>query len=326
MNLEWGVKNILFLGLLIFSFGIYAKSVNSVSVFSSKIIKNKSYNNDCSIGNYLLLANDDTLKNKVGAVLATFGGMSIADFDMGECVSSQNFKQNIFITHFWQKNTEKLNHRLDLFIAYDFKNGRMLSVIIDNENNSYFMGDGDIDLKNALKKDAIYSNNFSEVNLDSNLKFSDLKEYVDKIPSIATTTPPITILSLESISKPLPEVEKGYQWELRCDKDRFNGTKMCYMISGDVMVSIINGNYRVYIGSDHYPRTFAAIKIDNNSALYGSEGHIEYPSTAIHQMMKGKVAYTRYKKWPYSYNRDREIDLSGFTLKFNELMKRYKGL
>lgn len=315
---------ILLIGL-IFSFDIYAKSVNSVSVFSSKIIKQKSYNNDCGISNDLLLANDDTLRSKVEVALATFGGMSIADFDMGECVSSQNFKQNIFITHFWQKNTEKLNHRLDLFIAYDFKNGRVFSVIIDNENNSYFMGDDDIDLKNALKKDTIYSNNFSKVNLDSNLKFSDLKEHVDKISSIATTLP-ITVLSTESISKSLPEVEKESQWKLRCDKDRFNGTKMCYMLSGDVMVSIINGNYRVYIGSDHYPRTLAAIKIDNNPALYGSEGHIEYPSIAIHQMKKGKVAYTRYKKWPYSYNRDHEIDLSGFTLKFNELMKRYKEL
>lgn len=304
-----------------FSVGLFAKPIESVKVFASKISKSKSYNKNCDIGNYQLLANDKTLRDKIESALITFGEMTVADFDMGECASSENIKENIFMTHFWQKNTQKLNHRLDLFIAYDFKDQRVLSVIIDNELNSYFMGDVFDDLKNALKENPIYFNNFSRVNLDSNLKFSDLKEYKEEVPAIQSA-----VLSVVSSAEVLPAVEVGSQWYSSCNKDRFDGSKVCVMSSGDVMVGIINGNYGVYVGGDHYPNTLSAIKIDNNPTIYGFEGHSRSPLVVIEQMKKGKVVYTRYKKWPYEYNKDGEVDLSGFTFRFNELIKRYKSL
>lgn len=315
------MKFCILLVLLVFSVDLFAKPVESVKVFAGKISKSKSYNENCDIGNYQLLANDKTLRDKIESALISFGGMTVADFDMGECAGSENIKENIFMTHFWQKNTRKLNHRLDLFIAYDFKDQRVLSVIIDNELNPYFIGDIFDDLKNALKTNPIYFNNFSKVNLDSNLRFLDLKEYKEEV--LAT---PSTVLSKTFSAEVLPEVEVGSQWYSSCNKDRFDGSKVCVMSSGDVMVGIINGNYGVYVGGDHYPNTPSAIKIDNNPAIYGFEGHSRSPLVVIEQMKRGRVAYTRYKKWPYEYNKDGEVDLSGFTFKFNELIRRYKSL
>ena len=43
-------------------------------------------------------------------------------------------------------------------------------------------------------------------------------------------------------------------------------------------------------------------------------------------MKKGKVAYTRYKEWPYEYNKDGEVELEGFAKKLEEMKSQYKEL
>ncbi len=92
------------------------------------------------------------------------------------------------------------------------------------------------------------------------------------------------------------------------------------------MVTIINGRYGVYVGRKHFPRTQSAIKIDENAPIYGYEGISNTPQKAIEQMKNGKVAYTRYKEWPYEYNRDGEVDLVGFKEAFNQMLEEYKKL
>ena len=92
------------------------------------------------------------------------------------------------------------------------------------------------------------------------------------------------------------------------------------------MVGIYNGQHSVYVGRDHYPRSQSVIKIDSNTPIYGYEGSSSTPQKAIEQMKRGKVAYTRYKEWPYDYNQDGEVDLTGFTEKYNEMMEEYKKL
>lgn len=118
------------------------------------------------------------------------------------------------------------------------------------------------------------------------------------------------------------------KWKSNCSKDKFNNTKSCSLNKSysDVMVTIINGRYGVYVGRKHFPRTQSAIKIDENAPIYGYEGISNTPQKAIEQMKNGKVAYTRYKEWPYEYNKDGEVDLVGFREAFNQMLEEYKKL
>lgn len=122
--------------------------------------------------------------------------------------------------------------------------------------------------------------------------------------------------------------ESLLDWNYSCSKDRFNGQKSCSLnkAHSDVMVSIFGGRHSVYIGRNHFPRTQSAIKIDDNSPIYGYEGSSNTPQKVIEQMKKGKVAYTRYKEWPYEYNQDGETDLTGFAEKYDEMLEEYKKL
>lgn len=124
-------------------------------------------------------------------------------------------------------------------------------------------------------------------------------------------------------TKPKPE-----DWNLNCTKDRFSGTKFCTLSKpyNALLVGIHGGRHSVYIGRNHFPHTQSAIKIDNNAPIYGYEGSSNTPQKVIEQMKKGKVAYTRYKEWPYEYNQDGETDLTGFTEKYNEMLEEYKKL
>ncbi|MEN3980624.1 hypothetical protein [Acinetobacter sp. CWB-B33] len=117
-------------------------------------------------------------------------------------------------------------------------------------------------------------------------------------------------------------------WDYNCSKDKFNGQKSCSLNKSNskIMVSIFDGRYSVYIGRNHFPHTQSAIKIDNNTPIYGYEGSSNTPQKVIEQMKKGKVAYTRYKEWPYEYNQDGETDLTGFSEKYNEMLEGYKKL
>ncbi|KQK46431.1 hypothetical protein AQ482_08280, partial [Acinetobacter baumannii] len=103
-----------------------------------------------------------------------------------------------------------------------------------------------------------------------------------------------TILSTkEDNSSDYEEVKKIHidnsditNWKVSCSKDRFNGTKSCSLNKPfrDLMVTIINGSYGVYVGRDHFPRSTSAVKVDNNPAIYGYEGVSKTPLQVIEQM------------------------------------------
>ena len=118
------------------------------------------------------------------------------------------------------------------------------------------------------------------------------------------------------------------KWYVDCSKDRFNSTKKCSLskYSSDLRIMNINGRYSVYVGRNHYPRSQSALKVDNNSTMYGYEGIIRSPEKAIEQLKNGKVAYTRYSEWPYESKLDGEVDLNGFSEKFEEMLILYKQL
>ncbi|MHA5056430.1 hypothetical protein ACX2CK_06530 [Acinetobacter schindleri] len=117
-------------------------------------------------------------------------------------------------------------------------------------------------------------------------------------------------------------------WNYACSKDKFDGKKSCSLNKShsDVMVGIFDGQHSVYVGRDHYPRSQSAIKVDSNAPIYGYEGSSDTPKKVIEQMKKGKVAYTRYREWPYNYNQDGEVDLTGFAEKYNEMLEKYREL
>ncbi|MCL6238776.1 hypothetical protein M5F66_10620 [Acinetobacter sp. ANC 5033] len=124
--------------------------------------------------------------------------------------------------------------------------------------------------------------------------------------------------------------EDGFEtkWNVHCSKDRFNGLKSCSIstYASDVFVYFSKGQYSILIGRNHYPRTSSAIKIDDNAAIYGYEGISETPLKVLKQMMNGKIAYTRYKEWPYEYNKDNEVKLDGFSEAIEKMKTEYKNL
>ena len=91
---------------------------------------------------------------------------------------------------------------------------------------------------------------------------------------------------------------------------------------------LINGKFAIGVGSSHYPGSNSAIKIDGNTSYSGKEGIINpyYAGLIVKQMKGGKKAVIRYREWPYDYNKDSEVDLTGFTKKFNEMLEWYKKL
>ncbi|MFL9542694.1 hypothetical protein ACKESD_12280 [Acinetobacter baumannii] len=118
------------------------------------------------------------------------------------------------------------------------------------------------------------------------------------------------------------------RWDLSCKKDVFDGKKICSVSKNGLMVLLIDGRFAIGVGRNHYPGSSSAIKIDDNISYSGKEGIINptYSNLIIKQMKDGKRAAIRYREWPYDYNQDSEVDLTGFTKKFNEMLNWYNKL
>ena len=136
----------------------------------------------------------------------------------------------------------------------------------------------------------------------------------------------------ESDDTDIPTLSTTYSFKpqtfyyINCRKKEFDNTKICYLKAGDIYVFLINGRYSVDVGSNHYPRSKAGLRIDNNPAVYGYEGEFSKPLSIIEKLKKGKFAYTRYQEWPYLSDIDKKTDLKDFTKQFNEMLKQYKNL
>lgn len=118
------------------------------------------------------------------------------------------------------------------------------------------------------------------------------------------------------------------KWGVNCSLDRFNGKKSCYIYKhgSNIFVYFTGSSYSVLIGSDQYPNSSSAVKIDNNATFYGHEGVSNTPIKVIEQMKKGKITYTRYREWPYDFNKDGEVNLEGFSEAIIELREKFKKL
>ncbi len=121
-------------------------------------------------------------------------------------------------------------------------------------------------------------------------------------------------------------IDKYNSWGISCKKDVFDNSKYCVLFNDDLYISILNGRYSILVGTNHFPRSGSALKIDKNQTIYGYEGIFKNPVVIIEQLKKGSTAYTRFMKWPYEYNKDGEINLSDFNESFKEMKRRYDVL
>ncbi|WP_174492711.1 hypothetical protein [Acinetobacter sp. Marseille-Q1623] len=306
------IEGTIFLTILISCSTLHAKQNITAQQFINSINETPKFNEECTYSNHDITKSDMNLSLNINLLLGRFGGLSFNDFDMGECLSDKNVKNGILSTYFWQKNKKFNGQNLSLYVAYNAEKQKLLLVIIDENLNTYLLGDKDAELKNSIQSFLTNIQSSEKVNTDSVLVYSDFNK--DK------KNKSIYDIDLDAIRYP--------EWTYSCKRDRFDNSKSCYMSNKDVGILLLNGRYMVSVGRDHYPNSKASLKIDNNSTLTANKGmFISNANFIIDQMKKGEVVYTRYVEWPYQYkNSDNESKLHGFTKKFNEMLESYKQL
>lgn len=288
--------------------------IKTTEDFIDQALMNGFTNENCDISNHSLVENDLKLSNKMENLLKSFGGLKLSDFDMGQCLSRESITNHILITIFWQKNKSFKDNSLNLFVAYNPYRDKLLLVILDEDGQSYFLGDNDQYMRSKFSENPETKDQAILYYGSSNRTYKDFEE---------------DIKSKSERGASVHEYNSSFDdWHITCKRDRFDGTKMCLMLkrNEDVSVMIMNGKYHVFVGRDHYPRTQSAIKIDNNATIYGYEGVFKNSPEIIEQMKRGRVVYSRYKEWPYDYNKDNEMSLLGFTEKYNEMRAKYREL
>lgn len=107
-------------------------------------------------------------------------------------------------------------------------------------------------------------------------------------------------------------------WSLSCEKDAMTDKKRCSMQLNDLWIYVYaNGKSIVSIGSEHFPGSSVAIRIDGGTPIKASgDNDGDYsPATSakiIAQLKKAKTITTRFMKWPYQHWVDQSWDLYGF--------------
>ena len=106
-------------------------------------------------------------------------------------------------------------------------------------------------------------------------------------------------------------------WSTGCKVDGMEDKHWCYIQKKDLMVGIWkDGKSFISIGSEHFPNSNIAIRIDQqtpNSASAESGFNRKQTTQIIEQLKSGSKALTRYQEWPYEQNKDQTIDLYGFA-------------
>jgi len=166
------MKRLLFGLMFGFCTVLNAKNLTSINEIYKLTDKQIS---QCTISGFTLMKIDDGFKKILNSKLNSFSTLKATDFDMSECLSKKNLQPNVVTTYFWQKNQKFMDQNLTSYIAYDYLNKKMLVVLLDNDLNTYLIGDKDNYLIEALKnsKDA---NDvlFGNINWNSENDFKNL--------------------------------------------------------------------------------------------------------------------------------------------------------
>ena len=108
-------------------------------------------------------------------------------------------------------------------------------------------------------------------------------------------------------------------WNVNCRKDAITDEKMCYMYFQDLWIFIDGkGRPTVSVGSNHYPSSTVAIRIDKAAPIVASSkngGSFANGKSMkiIDSLKNAKSITTRYEKWPSEYPIDSSWEIYGFN-------------
>lgn len=132
-----------------------------------------NYLDRCTIQNFNVVESDNKLNSLISIYLNKFGGLRLKDFDKGTCVKSENIRNGVFTSYFYQQNKSVVGQNLKMFVAYNELTGKILLVLRDNNMQTFVLGN-DTDLFENLKTTYATNPMFSGADKDSKLSFSDL--------------------------------------------------------------------------------------------------------------------------------------------------------
>lgn len=161
-------------GIAAIFFSLIAMSAIAKNYSVGNLInESPSYLDKCKIQNFDVVGSDNRLSSLVTVYLNKFGGLQLKDFDKGTCVKSENIKNGVFTSYFYQQDKSIVGQNLKMFLAYSESNSKILLVLRDNNMQTFVLGN-DLQLFDALKE--TYANNpmFSNVDKNSKLNFTDL--------------------------------------------------------------------------------------------------------------------------------------------------------
>ena len=99
--------------------------------------------------------------------------------------------------------------------------------------------------------------------------------------------------------------DRKTDWIVACRKDPIQDIKSCTLISSTYdfgVTQLANGMRGIVIGSDHYPRSTVAIRIDAQPPHISEPGRYAFSGQRaeqiLTQLVAGKEMITRYTKWP----------------------------
>lgn len=120
-------------------------------------------------------------------------------------------------------------------------------------------------------------------------------------------------------------------WSTICKRDKIDDTYFCSLQKEDLVITILkNDVIIVTVGSNHYPDSEIAVRVDKNKPFATSSKEVGFSkkqsAQIIEQLKKGKSVTTRYKKWPSPESRDSTIDLFGFNQAYHIVQEIYKAI
>ncbi|MFM2348280.1 MAG: hypothetical protein RL654_3033 [Pseudomonadota bacterium] len=124
---------------------------------------------------------------------------------------------------------------------------------------------------------------------------------------------------IEGASLDGSSVWDGTNWTAACKRDAMSDGITCHLKRGALWVfQFKTGRTTVSIGSDHYPGSSVAVRIDNLPPIQapaGKDGNLDTSASGsvTTQLSKGQKFRTRYMKWPYREWVEGEEGTRGFT-------------
>ncbi|MET1080325.1 MAG: hypothetical protein ABWY06_20115 [Pseudomonas sp.] len=106
-------------------------------------------------------------------------------------------------------------------------------------------------------------------------------------------------------------------WSIKCVKDGMDDTHWCSLRKHNISIGIWkNGSHFISVGNDHFPSSDITLRIDKNQPVtaVAESGFTEKQADLlISQMKVGESALSRYQEWPYRANKDKKVELYGFS-------------